>query len=42
MKIKKFDPEAKLRDKDFVARVLFENGNPTLRTVAKVLHAATH
>lgn len=82
VKVKRFDPESKLRDRDFVAKALFEalsdgdeeaaleiinayvravkkteiakhekmatstvyhalssNGNPTLRTVAKVLHA---
>lgn len=83
IKVKRFDPESKLRDRDFVAKALFEalsdgdeeaaleiiiayvhavkkteiakheematstvyhalskNGNPTLKTVAKVLHAA--
>jgi probable addiction module antidote protein len=84
-KVKRFDPESRLRDRDFVAKALFEalsdgdeeaaleiiiayvkavgkteiakheniatstvyhalsgRGNPTLRTVAKVLHAASH
>ncbi len=83
IKVKRFDPESKLRDRDFIAKALFEalsdgdeeaaleiiiayvkavkkteiakhehmatstvyhalspKGNPTLRTVAKVLHAA--
>lgn len=85
IKVKRFDPESKLRNKAFVAKALFEalsdgdeeaaleiiiayvkavkkteiakqekmatstvyhalsgRGNPTLRTVAKVLHAVAH